>query len=82
MTKGELQALKTISTRIQSLASLENAGFSMDKEKDASIKSAIKPYMQWFDSVACMLDNLVEADEKGDRRAKQEAIEYIYRYCN
>lgn len=82
MTKGELQALKTISTRIQSLASLENAGFSMDKEIDKAIKLIIKPYMQWFDSTMCMLDSLVETDETGDKRAKQEAIDYIERYCN
>lgn len=38
MTNTEKVALKTLAERIHKLASLENASFNMDKEKDEQVK--------------------------------------------
>lgn len=59
MLKSEQYVLKCLSERIVSLASLENAGFTINNpEKDKEIKEAIKPYMTWFESCAFVLDDL------------------------
>lgn len=79
MTNTEKLALNTLAKRLEKLASLENAMFSMDKEKDALIKEEIKPYMMWFDIVATNIKEVVElTEEKG--RYKQNRLEEIIRY--
>ena len=79
MTNGEKAAILQAVERINSLASLENAGFSFSKEEDAKIKEKIRPYMMWFESVAFMLEDLANAEDKYDR---QTAIDKIHRYCH
>ena len=79
MTNLEKEALLSCAKRINSLASLENAGFHFDKEKDKDIKRAIKPYMMWFESVATRIEKIVElSDEKGF--IKKEELEEIIRH--
>ena len=78
MTNLEKEALLSCAKRINKLASLENAGFHMDKEKDEMIKRAVKPYMMWFESVAMDLEKIVElSEEKGF--IKKEELEEIIR---
>lgn len=78
MIKLEKEVLQTLSNRLQKLASLENASFNMDKEKDEQIKKAIKPYMMWFESVAFDLEKVVElADDKNDFIKKEQLEEII-----
>lgn len=78
MTNLEKQALKTLAERIHKLASLENASFHMDKEKDKQVKKTISPYMMWFESVAFDLEKIVEfADDKQDFIKKEQLEEII-----
>ena len=75
MTNTEKEALKTLAERIHKLASLENASFHMDKEKD---EQTISPYMMWFESVAFDLEKIVElADDKQDFIKKEQLEEII-----
>lgn len=80
MTNLEKVALQSCADRLESLASLENAGFSFDKEEDAKIKEAIAPYMQWFDCIAENLRYIVKLDEEKDRWWKKHELEEIIRY--
>ena len=59
MTKLEKEALLTLAKRIHLLASLENASFHADGEKDKQIKKSISPYMMWFESVAFDIEKIV-----------------------
>lgn len=78
MTNTEKLALKTLVNRLHSLASLENASFTVDKEKDEQIKKTISPYMMWFESVAFDLEKIVElADDKQDFIKKEQLDEII-----
>ena len=78
MTKTEKLALQTLAKRIHSLASLENASFHIDKEKDEQTKKIISPYMMWFESVAFDLEKIVElADDKQDFIKKEQLDEII-----
>lgn len=78
MTNLEKATLQTLAERIHSLASLENASFNMNEEKDKEIKKAIKPYMMWFESVAFDLEKIVElADDKQDFIKKEQLEEII-----
>ena len=78
MTKTEKLALKTLANRIHSLASLENASFNRDEEKDKQVKKTISPYMMWFESVAFDLEKIVElADDKQDFIKKEQLEEII-----
>ena len=79
MTSKEKEAIKYATKRIKSLASLENAGFGFDKEKDAETKQTIRPYMMWFEIVANYLEALANAEDKYDT---QFAIDTIFRYCD
>ena len=80
MTNMEKITLETLANRMESLASLENAGFSFDKEEDAKIKEAIRPYMQWFDCIAENLRYIVKLDGEKDRWWKKHELEEIIRY--
>lgn len=64
MTKSERAAIQAAAKRIQELASLERAGFSMNAEKDKAIKDGVRPYMMWFEIVAMQLEALAEAENK------------------
>ena len=79
MTNLEKQALLTCVERLNKLASLENAGFHMDKEKDEYIKRAIKPYMMWFESVAMNIEKIVELSDNKQDFIKKEQLEEIIR---
>ena len=79
MTNLEKEALLSCVKRLNKLASLENASFHMDKEKDAEIKKAITPYMTWFESVAMDIEKIVElTEEKGF--IKKEQLDEIIKY--
>lgn len=79
MTNLEKEALVYCAERIEKLASLENAGFHMDKEEDEKIKKAITPYMTWFEIVAQEIKDIVElSDETGYH--KKHRLEEIIRY--
>lgn len=78
MTNLEKEALQVLAKRIHSLASLENASFNINKEKDEQIKKAISPYMMWFESVAFDLEKIIElADDKQDFIKKEQLEEII-----
>lgn len=78
MTNLEKATLQTLADRIKSLASLENASFNMDEEKDKQIKKAISPYMMWFESVAYDIEKVLElADDKQDFIKKEQLEEII-----
>ena len=78
MTKLEKEVLQVLAKRIHSLASLENANFNMNEEKDKEIKKTIKPYMMWFESVAFDLEKVIElADDKQDFIKKEQLEEII-----
>ena len=78
MTNTEKIALKTCAKRIEQLASLENASFHINYDKNEKIKRIIKPYMMWFESVARDIEKIVElSEEKGT--FKQEELEEIIR---
>ena len=51
-----------------------------DKEEDAKIKEAIRPYMQWFDCIAENLRYIVKLDGEKDRWWKKHELEEIIRY--
>lgn len=78
MTNGEKQALQHAAARIKSLASLENAGFDFDKNRDRYIKEKISPYMQWFELVADNLEQLAAAENGYE---KKMIIERIVNSC-
>ena len=78
MTNGEKQALQYAAARIKSLASLENAGFDFNKDKDQYIKQKISPYMQWFELVADNLEQLAAAENGWE---KKMIIERIINTC-
>lgn len=78
MTNLEKEVLQVLAKRIHSLASLENASFNIDKEKDKQIKKTITLYMMWFESVAFDLEKIVElADDKQDFIKKEQLEEII-----
>lgn len=79
MTNLEKEALKTLAERIHKLASLENASFNMDEEKDKQIKKAISPYMMWFEAVAFDIEKIVELSEQKNDFIKKEELEEIIR---
>ena len=80
MTNLEKVALQSCADRLESLASLENAGFSFSKEEDERIKKAIEPYMMWFDMIAENLRYIVKLDEEKDKWWKKHELEEIIRY--
>ena len=80
MTNFEKIALKSCADRLEDLASLENAGFSFNKEDDERIKKAIAPYMMWFELVADSIHEIVELDEEKDRWYKKQKLEEIIKY--
>ena len=77
MTNLEKEALLSCAKRLNKLASLENAGFHVDKEKDAKIKKAITPYMMWFESVAFDIEKIVELTEEKGFIKKEQLDEII-----
>jgi len=78
MTGLEKEALLSCAKRLQSLASLENASFHINKEKDKEIKKAVSPYMMWFESVSFEIEKIVElADQKQDFIKREELEEII-----
>lgn len=79
MTQKEKGALKQVSERIKSLASMENARFSSSEQYDKTIKDEVRLYMMWFTRTADMLEELANAENIID---KQSAIDNIFRYCN
>lgn len=79
MTNLEKEALLSCAKRLNKLASLENASFHMDEEKDKEIKKAITPYMSWFESVAMDIEKIVElTEEKGF--IKKEQLDEIIKF--
>lgn len=78
MTNLEKEALNTLAERLRSLASLENAGFNADKEKDEAIKKAIKPYMLWFECLSYDIEEVINLSEKSGY-VKKEGLEEIIR---
>ena len=79
MTNLEKEALLSCAKQLNKLASLENASFHIDKEKDEYIKRTIKPYMMWFESVAFDIEKIVElTEEKGF--IKKEQLDEIIRH--
>lgn len=77
MTNLEKEALLSCAKRLNKLASLENAGFHVDKEKDAQVKRAIAPYMMWFESVAMDIEKIVELTEEKGFIKKEQLDEII-----
>ena len=78
MTKLEKEVLLTLANRIKSLASLENANFNINEEKDEQVKKIISPYMMWFEGVAFSIEKVVElADNKQDFIKREELEEII-----
>ena len=80
MTNMEKIALLSCAERLERLASLENACFCFDKDKDAEIKQTIKCWLQWFDCVADNIRTIVNLDEEKDRYWKKHQLEEIVRY--
>lgn len=79
MTNLEKEALLSCAKRLNKLASLENAGFHMNKEEDEHIKKAVAPYMTWFESVAADIEKIVElTEEKGF--IKKEQLDEIIKF--
>ena len=64
MTKNERAAILAAANKIKELASMENACFGMNAEKDAAIKNGVRPYMMWFEIVAMHLEDLAAAENK------------------
>lgn len=60
LTNEELTKLRMAADRIRELASLERASFSINEAKDKEIKNEIQPYMMWFKSLACSIDDLLD----------------------
>lgn len=81
MTNMEKLALLTLASRLEKLASLENAGFCFDTEEDKRIKEKITPYMSWFEMVADRIKDVVEVSD-ADRWTKQHKLEEIIRLNN
>lgn len=79
MTKLEKEALLTLAKRLNSLASLENASFNINKEKDKQIKKIISPYMMWFESVVFDIEKIVELSSQKNDFIKKEELEEIIR---
>lgn len=79
MTNLEKETLLTCAKRLNKLASLENASFHIDEEKDEYIKKMIKPYMMWFESVAYDLEKVVELSNQKNDFIKKEQLEEIIR---
>ena len=77
MTNAEKQALLSCVKRLEKLASLENAGFSFDKEEDKRIKDKIRPYMMWFEGLAGEIEEIVELSEKAGIIKKNKLEEII-----
>jgi hypothetical protein len=66
MTKNERAAILAAAKRINDLASMKNACFGIDAEKDKLIKDGVRPYMMWFEIVAMHLEDLATAEDKYD----------------
>ena len=60
MSKSEYQCLEAVSASIKRLASLKDATFNADPEKDAMIKKTIENYMQWFEGDAFVIDEVLD----------------------
>ena len=80
MTKLEKEALLSCASRLSNLASLENASFHIDEEKDEYIKRMIRPYMMWFESVAYDLEKIVEISNNKNDFIKKQQLEEIVRF--
>lgn len=63
LTKEDLSKLYMACNRIRSLASLENASFSANEEEDTEVKTAIRPYMMWFEGLANSVEDLLDGKE-------------------
>jgi hypothetical protein len=63
LTKEDVLKLRMACDRIRSLASLENAFFSMDSGEDAQVKDLIRPYMTWFECVAEGIGDILDGKE-------------------
>lgn len=79
MTNLEIIAIKTIAERLLDLASLENACFDHNNEKDEYIKSKIRPYMSWFEGCAYYLEDIIDLSENKKGWYKKEKLEEIIR---
>ncbi len=77
MTNLEKEALLSCAKQLSKLASLENASFHINKEKDEYIKRAIKPYMMWFEMVAFDIEKIVELTEEKGFIKKEQLDEII-----
>ena len=63
LTNEDLTKLRMACERIRGLASLGNASFSSNKEKDESIKNDIMPYMQWFNAISYSIEDVLNGKE-------------------
>lgn len=68
LTNEDMIKLRMACDRIRNLASLENASFSFNKEKDIEIKKAILPYMEWFNSISYSIESLLNGED----------VDYLY----
>jgi hypothetical protein len=79
MTNLEKEVLQVLANRINKLASLENASFNMDEEKDKQVKKTISPYMMWFEAVAFDIEKIIELSGQKNDFIKKEQLEEIIR---
>jgi hypothetical protein len=63
LTNEDLTKLRMACDRIRSLASLENASFTHNKDQDEMIKTAIMPYMQWFNAISYSIEDVLNGKE-------------------
>lgn len=76
MTKSEKETLLCVARKIRYYASLKNASFSHNEEKDKDVKNSIRPYMCWLEICANDIEEIVEADNK-DRFFKSSVLSDI-----
>lgn len=81
MTESERFAIKRAAKKISNLAGMRHVRFSDIEEQDAAIKNTIATYMQRFEAIAMLLEDLYTADVSGNRCGKQRAIDEITRRC-
>lgn len=81
MTNLEIIAIKSVASRINSLAHLENTCFDpFNKEHDEQIKKDIRVWLQWFSNCAEFLEDIVNLSENEKGYYKKLKLEEIIKY--
>lgn len=62
LTNEDILKLRMACDRIRKLASMENASFSTNEDKDKQVKEDVKHYMEWFKCVANSVDRLLDGE--------------------